>query len=84
MTMDIDVQFARDEWKAGRWTPFDVCESIARQWADKHVNDADGSGEDINAHSAEDVGVFAEAAAACAVEVAKWVGQAAALLAVLK
>lgn len=84
MAMDVDVRFARDAWKSGTWTCFDVCESIERQWADRHVNDADGDKSNYNAHSPEDVAVFCEAAAACAVEVAKWIGKGAALLAVVK
>jgi hypothetical protein len=79
MTMDIDVQIAVERWREGRLDCFDVCRVIELQWADKHVEDADGDGSNYNAHAPEDIAVFAEAAAACAVEVAKWVGKAAAL-----
>lgn len=80
MAMDIDVRIARERWQAGEWTAFDVCRSIALQWSDQHVEDADHDGSNVNAHSAADVAVFVEAAAACAVDLAKWIALAAAIL----
>lgn len=72
MPMDLDVQIARDKWYRGEWSCWDVCRSIELQWADRHINDADGDGSNVNAHAPEDVAVFLEAAAACAGEIAKW------------
>ena len=83
MALDPDVKFAYDAWKAGTWTAFDVCESIARQWGDRHVDDADHSGENINAHDPADVAVFCEAAAAVVAQGLKWAAQLAALKALL-
>jgi len=70
--MDPDVKLAQEKWDAGEWTCWDVCRSIALQWGDQHVNDADGDGSNYNAHSAADIAVFAKAALACSKEVMQW------------
>jgi hypothetical protein len=86
---DPDVVIARAKWDSKEWSPWDVCRSLELQWLDQHQNmgDTDGNGIDddaeVNAHSPEAVALYAEAVAACALELAAWLAKAATLAAAL-
>lgn len=78
MQTDPDVTLAREKWRSGEWTAFDVLGSLVAQWSDRHpdMGDTDNDGVDddaeVNAHSPEAAALFLEALADVLTKVASF------------